>query len=143
MTVNFKLVHPNAVSPVYSSDGAAGLDFVAVTREWDADNQVFIYDTGVAVEIPEGYVGLLFPRSSIYKTQLSLANSVGVIDSDFRGSIKVIFRDLNQTHEPLCYKAGDRIAQLMIIPYPKINVKVIDVLSETNRGAKSFGSTGK
>jgi dUTP pyrophosphatase len=143
MTVNFKLVHPNAARPVYSSDGAAGLDLVAVTREWDADNQVFIYDTGVAVEIPEGYVGLLFPRSSIYKTQLGLANSVGVIDSDFRGSIKVIFRDLNQTHDSICYKVGDRIAQLMIVPFPRIEVKVIDVLSETNRGNKGFGSTGK
>lgn len=145
LTVNFELRHPNAVPPAYATDGSAGMDLVAVTREWDSDYQVFIYDTGVAVEIPEGYVGYIFNRSSVYKTQLSLANAVGILDSDYRGTIKFMFRDLNlgPLYEGTSYEVGDRIGQLVIMPYPKIIPVITDALSSTQRGTNGFGSTGK
>lgn len=145
LTVNFELRHPNAVPPAYATDGSAGLDLVAVTREWDSEHQVFVYDTGVAVEIPEGYVGYIFNRSSVYRTQLLLANAVGVVDSDFRGTIKFMYRDLNISplYEGSIYEVGDRIGQLVIMPYPKIIPVITDVLSSTQRGMKGFGSTGR
>lgn len=145
LTVNFELRHPKAVPPAYATDGSAGLDLVAVTREWDAEYQVFVYDTGVAVEIPEGHVGYIFSRSSVYQTQLLLANAVGVVDSDYRGTIKFMYRDLNlgPLYEGAAYEVEDRIGQLIIMPYPKIIPVVTDVLSSTQRGMKGFGSTGR
>lgn len=81
MKVKIKKLHENAVIPQYSKIGDAGLDLTAVDEKWNDDNTMVTYDTGLAVEIPEGFVGLLFPRSSVSKTSLNLANSVGVIDS--------------------------------------------------------------
>ena len=95
----------------------------------------------LAVEIPPGYVGLFFPRSSICKTGLSMANSVGVIDSDFRGSISLVFYKNTQCIVP--YFPGDRIGQLMIVPIPEVEYVEVEELSETERGAGGYGSTGK
>lgn len=81
MKVKIKKLHPDAVIPVYAKAGDAGLDLTAISESWNEDDSMVTYDTGLAVEIPEGHVGLLFPRSSVSKTRLNLANSVGVIDS--------------------------------------------------------------
>lgn len=140
MQVKFKKLHNKAVIPSYATAGDAGLDMVAVDL-MDSVEQV-VYMTGIAVEIPEGHVGLLFPRSSIRKYQLSLSNSVGVIDSGYRGEVQFTF---NKTAGPASYKykIGERIGQLMIIPYPIIEAVEVNELSDSERGEGGFGSTGK
>ena len=140
MRVRFKKVDSYAVAPHYASEGDACLDLYAVSSEID-EFENLTYDTGIAFEIPEGYVGLLFPRSSITKTNLMLKNSVGVIDSGYRGTVKVKFHiDKLSKHSP--YMIGDRVAQMMIVPRPHIQLEAVDNLSETIRGTGGFGSTG-
>lgn len=135
-----KLLHSDAVVPQYSKLGDAGLDLRATTMT--VDNNQITYGTGISLEIPVGFVGLIYPRSSIRKTNLSLSNSVGVIDSGYRGEIIVTFNHSNSNTEEI-YSVGDRICQLMIVPYPKIEFIVSDELSKTERGDGGFGSTGK
>jgi dUTP pyrophosphatase len=139
MEVKIKKLHPNAVIPSYAKAGDAGLDLTAVSKDFDEYGNV-VYGTGIAVEIPAGFVGLVFPRSSIYKVELSLSNSVGVIDSGYRGEIMFKFREhgLHRT-----YEVGERIGQLIIMPYPSIQFKEVDELSETERGEGGYGSTGR
>jgi dUTP pyrophosphatase len=139
MKVKIKKLHPDAVIPQYGKPGDAGMDLTTVTEEWNDDNSMVTYDTKLAIEIPEGYVGLLFPRSSISKTILSLANSVGVIDSGYRGSIMLKFR---YPEEGPVYDIGDRVGQLIIMPYPQIEFEEVKELSSTERGEGGFGSTG-
>lgn len=142
MVIKIKKLVEQAVIPSYSKEGDAGLDLTAVSvNTTDNGDYGFIeYDTGLAVEIPEGYVGLVYPRSSISKTGLILANSVGVIDSNYRGSIKCRFKAIpNST----IYSVGDRIAQLIIQPIPNIEFEVVEELSDTTRGDGGFGSSGK
>jgi dUTP pyrophosphatase len=100
------------------------------------------YGIGLAMEIPEGFVGLIFPRSSIRKTDLSLTNCVGVIDSGYRGELQATFRKERGVVSKK-YEVGDRIAQIMIIPHPPIEFVEADELSNTERGDGGFGSTGK
>lgn len=139
LKVKIKKLHPYAVIPVYSKDGDAGLDLTAISENWNVDNSIVTYDTGLAIEIPKGHVGLLFPRSSIYKTSLDLTNAVGVIDSGYRGSIMFKFR---YVEEGMVYDVGDRVGQLIIIPYPQIEFEESEELSETERGNGGYGSTG-
>lgn len=140
MNVKIKKLSPDAVIPVYAKPGDAGLDLVAIREEWNDENTMVTYDTGLAIEIPEGHVGLLFPRSSVSKTELTLANSVGVIDSGYRGPIMFKFRYLD---EGMVYDVGDKIGQILIVPYPQITFEEVDELSSTDRGEGGFGSTGK
>jgi dUTP pyrophosphatase len=100
------------------------------------------YGTDIALEIPEGFVGLVFPRSSIRKYELILSNSVGVIDSGYRGEIQATFKKENGL-DSLAYKVGDRICQIMIIPHPIIEFEEVNELNNTDRGQGGFGSTGK
>ena len=100
----------------------------------------YVYLTGIALEIPPGYVGLLFPRSSVSKTCLSLANSVGVVDSGYRGEIMLKYRDAGEANS--FYKTGDRVGQLIVLPYPQIELIEVEELSSTERGDGGFGSTG-
>lgn len=139
MKINIKKTHKDAVIPKYASKGDAGLDLTAVSKKI-TDNYVE-YDTGLSFEIPEGYVGLLFPRSSISKTDLTLSNSVGVIDSGYRGSISFRFRYKHPLKSH--YRIGDRVGQIIIMPYPPIDLEEVDNLSDTERGDGGFGSTGK
>lgn len=158
MKVKFKKINPRAVAPKIQTDSSAGMDLTAISFEIDNDNGFVKYDTGIAVEIPEGHVGLIFPRSSICKTAQTMANCVGVIDADYRGSISVVMRmyvnpeilqEAYMNLDPLpdkditVYRPGDRIAQLVIMPYPKIELEEAEELSETKRGAGGYGSTGK
>lgn len=146
LTVKFRKLVPEAVTPRYAQDGDAGMDLTATSFR---RAETFIeYGTGIAVEIPSGHVGLLFPRSSITKAPqgVSLKNSVGVIDSNYRGEILVRFEYPSRpdevwiNHVP---KVGDKIAQLLIVPYPTIHFEEVEELSDTNRGDGGFGSTGK
>lgn len=140
MKVRFKKVVPEAIIPSYAKSGDAGLDLTATSKVWDEEKQKIVMGTGLAVEIPEGYVGLIFPRSSIVKTFLTLANSVGVIDSGYRGEIKFFF---DSGHRPAKnYEIGDRIGQLVIMPYPLIAPEEAEELSDTERGIGGFGSSG-
>lgn len=145
MKVKFKKLHKDAVMPFYSKPSDAGMDLTAieVKKSFDSVRDVYtkvIVDSGIAVEIPNGHVGLVFPRSSIQSTGLRLTNSVGVIDSQYRGSIKAYFDILDPTLK--YYEIGERFAQLIILPYPQIEFEESDELSETERGSGGFGSSG-
>ena len=153
MQVKIKKLSPEAVIPTYAKEGDAGMDLVATSMKFDGTQ--ITYGTGLAIEIPEGFVGLVFPRSSIRKTDLSLSNSVGVIDSGYRGELQATFNkvfggdrfyDETKNTEDTSnnfYKVGDRIAQIMIIPHPQIEFYEVEELSDSERGEGGFGSTGK
>ncbi len=140
--VPIKKLSPDAVIPTYSKDGDAGMDLTAVSKEITDD--YISYKTGLSFEIPKGYVGLLFPRSSNSKKDLLLTNSVGVIDSGYRGEVELRFKTiLNGKMENIStYNVGDRVGQIMILPYPKIQFVETDKLSESERGDGGFGSSG-
>lgn len=142
--VRFKKLHPSAFTPTYSKPGDAGLDLTVTDFKINEHGDTIEYGFGIAVEIPRGYVGLVFPRSSVRKLSLSLTNCVGVIDSGYRGEIVATFRKTRDhvTTEQR-YGLGDRAAQLIIIPYPTIKLVEVDELSDTERGDGGFGHTGK
>lgn len=145
MIVKIKKLRDNAVIPVKAHPSDAGFDLVAATDfELDEDGNA-VYYTGLAFEIPEGYVGLIFPRSSITKKDQMIANGVGVVDSNYRGEVSVKCKMISpMAHEEyLVYRKGERVAQMIIVPYPEIEFQEADELSETDRGANGYGSTGK
>jgi dUTP pyrophosphatase len=143
MKVRIKKLNENAVIPTYAKDGDAGMDLVATSIISENDTQI-TYGIGLALEIPNGFVGLIFPRSSVRKTRLMLSNCVGVVDSGYRGELQATFNKINQNSiAENDYKVGDRVAQIMIIPHPPIEFKEVNDLSETERGEGGFGSTGK
>lgn len=141
MKVRVRKLSEHAVTPSYAKPGDAGLDLVAIDCYKNHDYGFIEYGTGLSIEIPEGYVGLIFPRSSISKTPHTLANSVGVIDSGYRGEIKLRMR-YQDDKEDMEYGFGDKVGQLVIIPFPKIELEESQELSETERGNGGFGSTG-
>jgi dUTP pyrophosphatase len=140
LEVKVKKLHPESVIPSYAKQGDAGLDLTAVSEEWNEDNSMVTYGTGLAFEIPEGFVGMLFPRSSVCKTSLNLSNSVGILDSGYRGEVMLKYR---YPEQGLVYDIGDRVGQLIIMPYPRVKLIEVDELSETERGEGSYGSSGK
>ena len=144
--VKIKKLHKDAVVPQYAKNGDAGMDLVATSI---LSNTTFdiTYGMGIALEIPEGFVGLIFPRSSIRKTDLALTNCVGVVDSGYRGELQATFKKIYGKNDVRIdetdYKVGDRIAQIIILPYPTISFDEVKELSNTERGEGGFGSTGK
>ena len=172
MKVKIKRLSENAVIPKYSLEGDAAQDLTAVSKKYDEFGNVH-YGTGLAFAIPDGYLGLLFPRSSNAKKDLILSNSVGVLDSNYRGEVSFKFKPsvvlydnmgiapqgkLGIDGSPFTdivvptvkngldfqeYEIGDRIGQIIILPYPKIEFIEVDELGETNRGDGGYGSTGK
>jgi dUTP pyrophosphatase len=194
MDVKIKRLSPKAIIPTYSKDGDAGLDLVAIDRYFDEYGNA-VYRTGLAFEIPQGYVGLVFPRSSVCKYDLTLTNAVGVIDSGYRGEVIAKFKpsllffdnplsvptsrgaDENdrlgsiqtdvytqyvghngdwygansqwlakrgsRSFSPALYEVGERFAQMIILPYPKIQFVETENLSESERGNGGYGSSGK
>ena len=137
MNIKIKKLHPNAIIPEYAKIGDAGLDLTAV--DFEVTGLHITYKTGLAIAIPEGFVGLLFPRSSVYKTGQYLTNSVGVIDSGYRGEIMLKFTRPELDSQ---YKVGDRVGQLIIMPYPQVKFEEVEDLGTTDRGQGGFGSTG-
>lgn len=149
MEIKIKKLHPDAVIPKYAKEGDAGLDLTCISKKQDRHN--LIYGTGLSVEIPEGHVGLIFPRSSLTNYDLSLGNHVGIIDSNYRGEIIFKFRRqavMDETgssylgHTLKEYNVGDKIGQIIIVPYPKVEFVEVDQLSESERGSGGFGSSG-
>lgn len=173
LKVKIKKLNENAVIPTYAKYGDAGMDLVATSKYYD-DNGNIVYGTGLAFEIPKGYVGLLFPRSSNSKKDLLLSNSVGVLDSGYRGEVMFKFKkQINNEKSVLNtiiavqnmaeikddfkklglldeddienfteYQLGDRVGQIIILPYPQIEFEESEELSETERGNGGYGSTG-
>jgi dUTP pyrophosphatase len=163
MKVKIKKLVENAVAPIYATEGAAGMDLTATSVHEDEYGNM-VYGTGLAFEIPKGYVGLLFPRSSNSKKDLILTNCVGVLDSDYRGEVFFKFRPMyhnvkNNIVSRIVsfftgkntvtifnfeeYEVGDRIGQIVIVKIPTIEFVESEKLSETERGKGGYGSTGK
>ena len=143
-TISVKKVRTNAILPTYGSAEAAGADLYACLEEVvtiDAGETVFI-PTGIALEVPKGCAGLIYARSSLgAKRGLAPANKVGVIDSDYRGEISVVLHNHSKTVQQVT--PGERIAQLLITPVLTPQYEEVEELSNTDRGAGGFGSTGK
>lgn len=137
MKIKIKKLVPGAVIPKYSKTGDAGMDLTAVSSEY-LDTEHMKYGFGIAIEIPKGFVGLVFPRSSCYKQRQIFSNAVGVIDSGYRGEISAVMIGTANGG----YTIGDRVAQLIILPYPEVEFELSDNLSETERGTGGYGSTG-
>ena len=147
MKIPCKKLRENAILPTRGTALAAGVDLYALLPDRQESAAVapqgkYLFPTGIAVEIPEGYVGLVFARSGIAtKRQLAPANCVGVIDADYRGECTVALH--NDTDEVRTVAPGDRIAQLVILPFLAAEFAEADALDETDRGAGGFGSTGR
>ena len=136
-----KLMNEYAQLPTRGSKDAAGLDLYCPFHiKVPADSQKKI-PLGIAVEIPQGHMGLLVPRSSMSKTPLRCANSVGIIDADYRGEISIAYENISCS-DYMIFR-GDRIAQLIIVPIAIVDVEEAQTLSETERGDGGYGSTGK
>lgn len=142
LTVRIKKVNPEieTVIPTYAKDGDAGKDLVATSVKYT--NQYVEYGTNLAFEIPAGYVGLLFPRSSISKYDLRLCNSVGVLDSGYRGEVTFRFRITSDSPYSNFYKVGDKIGQIIVLPHPFVVFDPVDELSDSERGNGGYGSSG-
>lgn len=139
MKVKFKKLAVTAQIPTKAHPTDAGFDLYASRVERNELGQIVCH-TDIAFEIPDGYVGLVFCRSSISKMSLTLTNAVGVVDSHYRGEVTAVFR---QHGYMLPYQPGDRFAQLIIMPYPDVLLEEAEALTETDRGTGGYGSTGK
>lgn len=140
MQVKIKKLSNEAVIPTQGTIGSAGFDLTAISMNIvnEGDYGYIEYGTGLAVAIPDHHAGLIFPRSSLSNTGLILANSVGVIDSDYRGEVKLRFKYIAGTKH---YNIGDRIGQLVITKLPSVMFKEVEELNDTERSDKGFGST--
>lgn len=165
ITVNFKKLSKKAVIPTYAHPTDAGMDMVAISKTETEDYIEF--DTGIAIELPEGFVGLLFPRSSNSKKDLLLCNSVGVVDVGYSNSIRFRFKKIINPNKLTVitswvkklfgiksitselyydakeYNVGEKIGQLVIMPYPKVDLVEVDEFAPSDRGMDGFGSTDK
>lgn len=153
-TIKVKKLREDAIIPTRGSAEAAGIDLYACIDEEDVfeygngygvliePGETYPFDTGVAFDIPEGYFGAVFVRSSIgFKKNLRLVNSVGVIDNDFRDSVKVKLHNFGTETQEI--RHGDRIAQMVLLPYVTFPIEEVEELTETERGAGGIGSTGR
>lgn len=148
MKVKIKKLNDLAKMPFRKHEADAGFDLYATTRVNEGGN--IVYGTGLAFEIPEGFVGLVFPRSSIANKVIALSNAVGVIDASYRGevtfkfkpSLDILLNVLNGEELNKPYEVGERIGQLIIMPIPSVQFEFAEELSSTKRGAGGYGSTG-
>jgi dUTP pyrophosphatase len=137
MKIKIKKLHPDAKIPIYANNTDAGMDVWATSKE---EKEKYIeYGTGLSFEVPAEHVMLIFPRSSLTNKDLILGNHVGVLDAGYRGELKFRFKKTGKD----VYEAGERIGQIMILPFPKIEFEEAEILAESERGKNGFGSTGK
>lgn len=140
MKIKIKRLHPNSSIPKYAKPGDAGMDLTCTEIEYTKD--YISYKTGLAFEIPTGYFGMLVPRSSNSKKDLLLTNSCGILDSGYRGEVEFRYKCIGNILDNNVYYAGDRIGQIIILPYPEIEFEEVETLSFTERGSGGFGSSG-
>jgi dUTP pyrophosphatase len=141
VSLKIKKLSDKAVTPRYAKSGDAGLDLVATSM---TETDMFIeYGTDLSMEIPLGYVGHIYPRSSLSNYDLVLSNHVGVIDSGYRGEIKFRFKKTDYVRATKFYKVGDKIGQLIVMPYPTVLIEEVTELEDSDRGFGGFGSSGK
>ena len=145
MELKIKKLSDKAIMPIRAHEGDAGLDLTttSITSEINECGQfILVYHSDIAVEIPDGYVGLLFPRSSIAKKSIQFTNAVGVIDSGYRGEIMAKVRNTSGDSIPAVYKVGEKFAQLVIVPYVSdITISEVSELQESDRGTSGYGSS--
>ena len=144
MEIKIKRLNERAKIPTFGTEFSAGADlYCAEEHEISVcSGQKCSIGTGISMEIPEGYVGLVFARSGLAcKNGLRLCNSVGVIDADYRGEIKVVLHNDSEYVREI--KPGERVAQMIVMPYPKVSFIEVEELSDTVRGASGFGGTGR
>lgn len=139
MEIKFKKMAEDVKAPFKANHGDAGYDLYAYAVEWRNDRMQVCYHTGIAVEIPEGYVGLLYMRSSAVHKTCRMANATGVVDSGYRGEITAVFDVINPNG---IYKEGERCCQLVIMPVPEVEYVEVTELSDSQRGTKGYGSSG-
>ena len=142
MKICYKKLNNEAITPTYGTEYSAGADLYSIDADAViAPHTTTLIHTGIAIEIPEGYCGLIFARSGMAtKRGLAPANKVGVIDADYRGEIMVALHNHTDTEKTV--QKGERIAQLAIVPFLKADFEEVEDLSETVRGVGGFGSTG-
>ncbi len=141
MKLKIKKLSANAVVPQYATEGSACFDLRAVCNAEVPAFEGMAIRTGLAVEVPKGFALMLYSRSGHgFSHGLRLSNSVGVVDSDYRGEVVVKLH--NDSHTPFSFEAGDRIAQAMLVQVPQVVFEVVDELTNTARGTGGFGSTG-
>ena len=168
INIKCKQLDEKAVIPFYAKEGDACMDITAIDLEYDLKSDRYIYHTGLAFEVPEGYYMDLRPRSSNTKTDFYIANAPGTLDAGYRGELLVVFKrrdkialedfamlfkgcDPNQVMTAYVnsmlsiapYVPGDRVCQMQVLPRPKVNIEIVEELSESERGEGGFGSTGK
>ena len=150
MQIKIEKLYKDSILPTKAHITDAGYDLYAHSVDYDEHGNL-VYGSGVAMEIPQGYVGLVFPRSSNANKDLLLSNSVGVIDSGYRGEIsfklKIFYPHIEHhgfIHDMTTdYKVGDRIGQIIIMPYPEVEFVEVNELSDSDRGDGGYGSSGK
>ena len=141
-TLKVRLLHPDAVAPARTRSGDAGYDLRATERVSIPQEGRRLVGTGVAIALPEGVAGLVTPRSGLaIEHGLTLLNAPGLIDPNYRGEIKVIVH--NTSERRYTVEVGDRIAQLLLVPYWAPELEVVEALPDTERGADGFGSSGR
>lgn len=142
LAVNVTLLDPDLPAPAYAHDGDAALDIRSTVDGALQPGERALVPCGFALELPEGYAALVLPRSGLAAKQgVSVVNAPGLIDSGYRGEIKVCLIN-HDSDQVFCFRRGDRIAQLMIIPVPSVHLNLVDSLSISNRGTAGFGSSG-
>lgn len=141
MKIKVKRLNELAMLPTKAHATDAGFDLYATSKTYDNDGNV-VYGCGLAFEIPEGYMGLVFPRSSNANKLLLLSNSVGVIDAGYRGEVTAKFKRLYPISQGE-YAIGERFAQLIVMPIPAVEFEEAEELSESERGVGGYGSSGK
>jgi len=140
--MNIQKTHPDAIIPTYATEGSAAFDLYAITLDDTSNPSTATFGTGLAFEVPQGHVMLVFSRSGHgFKSDVRLSNCVGVIDPDYRGEVKVKLR-ADGEQAPVI-KQGDRVAQALVVKADRQDFTVVGILSTTERGAKGFGSTGQ
>ena len=139
MKVKYKKVDSLAKTPSYALEGDGAMDLHCVGKVINDDKDYIEYDTGLAFEVPEDHVMLLFPRSSVSKMDLLMCNSVGVVDSNYRGTVRFRYKSTGSR----VYEVGDRVGQFIVMPRPHLELEEVDDLSDSTRGEGGFGSTGK
>lgn len=143
MELKIKRLNDKAIMPIRAHKNDAGLDLTAVDitlEPNDAGQTVVVYHSGLAIEIPEGYVGYLFPRSSIAKKSMFMTNCVGVIDAGYRGEVTAKMH-ITTNGAPALYQIGERFVQLIVMPIPEVTVTEVTELSKTERGEGGYGSS--